>query len=55
MFLDFGIGAEGSGYIIIRSGEHGAYVSTRGGESKWVEAYWIIDTSKIVDVTGLHV
>lgn len=52
-FLEFGIGKGYTGSVIIRSGEMGAYVETRGKEGRWVEAYWTsADSGKIVDVTG---
>lgn len=52
-FLDLGIGAEGSGCVIIRSGEMGAFVKTRKTEGIWVDAFWTgNDTGRVVDVTG---
>ncbi|KAH8106249.1 Ribokinase-like protein [Cristinia sonorae] len=51
--LSFGVGAEGRGVVIIRSGHLGAYVANveRGGQ--WVEAYWTpSDSDRVVDVTG---
>lgn len=39
--------------VIIRCGALGAYVLTREGGGKWIEAYWTKDdASRIVDVTG---
>ncbi|EAU84575.2 hypothetical protein CC1G_00094 [Coprinopsis cinerea okayama7 len=52
-FLDFGIGKENSGFIIIRSGALGAYVKSRSQEGKWIDAYWgDEDRERVVDVTG---
>lgn len=51
--LEMGVGKEGKGAVIIRSGELGAYVKQveRGG--LWVDAYWGGDRAeKVVDVTG---
>lgn len=55
-FLDLGIGAEGCGCVIIRSGGMGAFVKTRNTEGTWVDAFWASDDAgKIVDVTGICV
>jgi len=54
-FLEIGIGQAGNGYVVIRSGEMGAYIKTRGREGKWVSAFWtndLKDAQRIVDVTG---
>ncbi|KAJ7283869.1 Ribokinase-like protein [Mycena rebaudengoi] len=52
-FLDLGIGRDGKGFIIIRSGGMGAYVATKGEDPRWVPAFWSSkDANKIVDVTG---
>lgn len=54
-FLESGIGPNGNGAIIIRSGSLGAYVATREHGGRWVDAFWTPDeqdASKIVDVTG---
>ncbi|OBZ76786.1 Uncharacterized protein C16C9.01c [Grifola frondosa] len=49
--LDLGVGNNGSGCVIIRSGALGAYVATRERE-EWIDAFWVDDDSHIVDVTG---
>ncbi|EIM88253.1 Ribokinase-like protein [Stereum hirsutum FP-91666 SS1] len=49
--LDLGVGADGTGWVIIRSGGLGAYVASRGRKGEWIEAFWK-DQSKVVDVTG---
>ena len=52
-FLAMGVGKEGKGAVIIRSGELGAYVKQIGREGLWVDAYWGGDRpEKVVDVTG---
>ena len=53
-FLEFGIGKERSGCIIIRCGEMGAYVKSHAKEGMWIDAFWNIhqDSQRIVDVTG---
>jgi len=54
-FLDFGIAAGGHGSVVIRSGNLGAYVKTRGKNGLWVDAYWSAseeDARHVVDVTG---
>ena len=53
MFLNFGIGAEKAGWIIIRSGGMGAYLKSRDAPGTWVDAFWTAaDSKKVVDVTG---
>ncbi|KAH9951812.1 Ribokinase-like protein [Amylocystis lapponica] len=55
-FLDFGVGVEGHGCVIIRSGALGAFVTTRERGDQWVDAFWENDKGqnahRIVDVTG---
>ncbi|KAG6833779.1 hypothetical protein H0H87_001211 [Tephrocybe sp. NHM501043] len=52
-FLAYGVGETRKGWVIIRSGERGAYVKRSGGEGKWIGAFWTIeDPGRIVDVTG---
>jgi hypothetical protein len=54
-FLDFGI-AEGQGWVIIRSGQLGAYVKSRGKEGTWIDAFWTEseeDARHVIDVTGM--
>ncbi|KAI0092828.1 Ribokinase-like protein [Irpex rosettiformis] len=51
--LDLGVGPDGSGTVIIRSGHLGAYVKSRTKEGWWVPAYWGEENkAKVVDVTG---
>ncbi|KAF7776378.1 hypothetical protein Agabi119p4_4771 [Agaricus bisporus var. burnettii] len=53
-FLDFGV-AGGQGWVIIRSGQLGAYVKSRGKEGVWIDAFWTEseeDARHVVDVTG---
>lgn len=54
LFLEFGVGREGNGAVIIRSGALGAYVATRKGGGEWIPAYWDENNAPehIVDVTG---
>ncbi|KAK7695647.1 hypothetical protein QCA50_000283 [Cerrena zonata] len=52
-FLELGVGPEGNGYVIIRSGALGAYVASRTRPGRWFDAYWTKDDAPhIVDVTG---
>ena len=52
--LALGVGREGSGWVIVRSGALGAYVASRQRRGEWVDAYWAPADApaKIVDVTG---
>ena len=53
--MEFGVGEGGTGHVIIRSGELGAYVKSQAREGKWIEAFWsseLGDGDRIVDVTG---
>ncbi len=50
-FLDFGVGPEGTGAVVIRSGSLGAYVASRSQPGTWIEAYWRTE-ERVVDVTG---
>jgi hypothetical protein len=45
---------DGTGCIVIRCGEMGAYVKSRVREGVWVDAFWNSheDFKRIVDVTG---
>lgn len=55
MFLECGVGMDGQGAVIIRSGQLGAFVITRRRCGAWVDAYWTkseADTQHVVDVTG---
>ena len=52
-FLEYDIGHDGKGTVIIRSGDLGAYVASRGEPGRWVPAFWgHSDANKVVDVTG---
>ncbi|GJE84589.1 Ribokinase-like protein [Phanerochaete sordida] len=52
-FVDMGVGPDGKGAVIIRSGAMGAYILTRERGGRWVPAFWRPeDAAKIVDVTG---
>jgi len=51
-FLDMGVGQAAMGCVIIRSGAMGAYVATRAKGGCWVDAFWIDNADKIIDVTG---
>jgi hypothetical protein len=53
-FLDIGVGRDGNGWVIIRSGALGAYVASRVCSGRWIRAYWSEseDKAAIVDVTG---
>jgi len=52
IFLDMGVGNACNGCVIIRSGALGAYIATRAEGGRWVDAFWIDNAEKIVDVTG---
>lgn len=53
-FLQFGVGNENSGWVIVRSGELGAYIKSRATSGRWIEAFWTPeDTDIVVDVTGM--
>lgn len=54
LLLDFGIGKDGSGTVIIRSGALGALFASRGKDYLWIEAYWSNVPEKVVDVTGAN-
>ncbi|KAI0663092.1 Ribokinase-like protein [Cubamyces menziesii] len=53
-FLDIGVGPNGTGAVVIRSGAMGACVAQREQALVWVDAYWSGPESldKVVDVTG---
>ncbi len=54
-FLDLGVGPDGTGTVIIRSGHLGAYVKSRKTKGQWIPAYWgEEDAEKVVDVTGQY-
>jgi len=50
-FLDFGVGPGGTGWVIIRSGNMGAYIASCFHPGTWIDAYWRTD-ERVVDVTG---
>lgn len=55
-FLALGVGHEGSGWIVIRSGALGAFVESRETQGVWVDAFWTpTDEHKVVDVTGQQI
>ncbi|KZT72640.1 Ribokinase-like protein [Daedalea quercina L-15889] len=53
-FLEYGVGPEGDGAVIIRGGALGAYVATRKGGGQWIPAFWSEAEApdRVVDVTG---
>ncbi|KAJ7699867.1 Ribokinase-like protein [Mycena rosella] len=52
-FLELGVGPDGKGCVIIRSGSMGACVATKDRAPRWVPAFWTSkDEDKIIDVTG---
>lgn len=52
-FLDYGIGEDAAGSIVIRSGALGAYVMSTSTKGRWVDAFWgPHDPKRVVDVTG---
>lgn len=52
-FLEFGVGNQYSGWVIIRSGELGAFIKSRVASGRWVDAFWTSsEAQKVVDVTG---
>ncbi|KAG6855060.1 hypothetical protein C0991_005989 [Blastosporella zonata] len=52
-FLAYGVGCTQEGYVIIRSGELGAYVKSLSSKGQWIQAFWTAENSeRIVDVTG---
>ncbi|KAG6820442.1 hypothetical protein H0H93_000438 [Arthromyces matolae] len=52
-FLEYGIGNTRGGWIIIRSGELGAYVKSPLTKGRWIDAFWTAgEAQRVVDVTG---
>ncbi|TFK56064.1 Ribokinase-like protein [Heliocybe sulcata] len=51
-FLEYGVGTDGQGSVVIRSGALGAYITTRRTGGRWIPAFWSDNTDKVVDVTG---
>ncbi|VDC06889.1 unnamed protein product [Peniophora sp. CBMAI 1063] len=50
-FVDFGIGPDAKGHVVIRSGALGCYVMSRDRPGEWIAAYHK-SQSTVVDVTG---
>ncbi|CCM03402.1 uncharacterized protein FIBRA_05533 [Fibroporia radiculosa] len=52
--LQLGVGPQGEGVVVIRSGALGAFVASKGREGTWVPAFWNgdEDLKHVVDVTG---
>ena len=51
--LDFGIGPQGQGCVVVRSGRLGACVGTRARGLQWVPAYYTAQRQhQVIDVTG---
>ncbi|KAH9179974.1 Ribokinase-like protein [Lactarius sanguifluus] len=50
-FLDFGVGPNGTGSVVIRSGSLGVYIASRSQPGTWIDAYWRTE-ERVVDVTG---
>ncbi|TFK76126.1 Ribokinase-like protein [Pluteus cervinus] len=51
-FLDLGVGVNGKGAVIVRSGAMGSFVKTHDAGGLWIDAFWTGTESKVVDVTG---
>ena len=52
-FLEFGVGQDSQGHVIIRSGAMGSYIASRQRRGLWIDAYWCSkNPEKIIDVTG---
>lgn len=52
-FLEMGVGPEGKGHVVIRSGPLGSCVAARNEPIRWVDAFWTEkDSEKVVDTTG---
>lgn len=51
--MEFGIGPDGSGAIIVRCGRMGSVVGSRAVGIRWLPAYWTDESEeRVVDVTG---
>ena len=55
--LDSGVGPEGNGVVVIRAGENGCFVQSRGLARKWIPPFYEAgigegQSSKVVDPTG---
>ncbi|KAI1346456.1 Ribokinase-like protein [Xylaria sp. FL0043] len=51
-FLEAGIGPNQNGVAVIRSGYHGALVSSNKSQAEWLPAYYGRGSDKVVDATG---
>lgn len=54
-YLQHGIGHGRKGWVIVRSGEMGAYVKSLASGGRWIDAFWTSsadDAGRVVDVTG---
>jgi len=53
--LEYGVGLNGEGAVIIRSGQLGAFVKTQCKRGAWIDAYWTESEANahVVDVTGM--
>lgn len=52
VFLDFGVGHLGQGYVVVRAAEHGCLVSCRSEGFAWVPAFYAPDSPEVKDPTG---
>lgn len=51
ILYEFGVGPGGTGSVVIRSGELGAYIKDNRDPGVWVDAYWK-QSDRVIDVTG---
>ncbi|KAI0450084.1 Ribokinase-like protein [Xylaria acuta] len=51
-FVEAGIGPNGDGLAVIRSGEHGALTLSNNMQAEWFPAYYGKGANKVVDPTG---
>ncbi|KAI3335987.1 Ribokinase-like protein [Ustulina deusta] len=51
-FLKAGIGPNGNGLAVIRSGYHGVLIVSNSQQLEWLPAYYGKDSGKVVDATG---
>ncbi|KAI0202465.1 Ribokinase-like protein [Astrocystis sublimbata] len=52
VFVEAGIGPNGDGLMVVRSGEHGVLMMSKDMQPKWSPAYHEKDASEVVDPTG---
>ncbi|KAI1741268.1 Ribokinase-like protein [Xylaria scruposa] len=52
MFVDAGIGPNGDGLAVIRSGEHGVLTMSNNIQAEWFPAYYEKGATEVVDATG---